>query len=106
MAKQHGIAVGCLVVTEEISVNSYHKYKYQFSAKITILAKKNDTMPGEERSEIKIGLKVGIVLKADQRSGKITEGVVSAILTSSHFHPHGIKVRLTSGEVGRVKEIK
>ena len=63
-------------------------------------------MAGQERSAIKIGLEVGIVLKADQRSGKITEGVVSAILTSSSFHPHGIKVRLTTGEIGRVKLIK
>ncbi len=63
-------------------------------------------MAGQDRSEIKIGLEVGIVLKADQRSGKITEGVVRDILTSSPFHPHGIKVRLTSGEVDRVKLIK
>ena len=51
------------------------------------------------------GLKVKIVLKADQRSGKLTEGVVKDILTNSPTHPHGIKVRLESGEVGRVKEI-
>ena len=63
-------------------------------------------MAGQDRSEIKIGLEVGIVLKGDQRSGKITEGAVRDILTSSPFHPHGIKVRLTSGEVGRVKLIK
>lgn len=74
--------------------------------KITILAKKYDKMAGQDRSEIKIGLEVGIVLKGDQRSGKITEGAVRDILTSSPFHPHGIKVRLTSGEVGRVKLIK
>ena len=62
-------------------------------------------MDGKTRSDIKPGLKVKIVLKKDQRSGTLTEGVVAAILTKSSFHPHGIKVRLTSGAVGRVKEI-
>jgi uncharacterized repeat protein (TIGR03833 family) len=63
-------------------------------------------MDGKTRSEIKLGLKVRIVLKKDQGSGKLTEGVVESILTKSSFHPHGIKVRLSSGEVGRVKEIE
>ncbi|MDP4203388.1 MAG: YwbE family protein [Bacteroidota bacterium] len=63
-------------------------------------------MNGQNRSDIKAGLEVGIVLKADQRSGRITEGIVQDILTNSMFHPHGIKVRLTSGEVGRVQYIK
>ena len=54
---------------------------------------------------IKIGQSVNIVLKKDQRSGKLTSGVVQEILTSSSSHPHGIKVRLKSGAVGRVKEI-
>lgn len=54
---------------------------------------------------IKNGLHVRIVLKDDQRSGKLTEGFVKNILTKSSYHPHGIKVRLESGEVGRVKEI-
>jgi uncharacterized repeat protein (TIGR03833 family) len=54
---------------------------------------------------IKPGMRVAIVLKKDQRSGKLTEGVVKDILTNSATHPHGIKVRLTSGEVGRVKKI-
>ncbi|MCX6221938.1 MAG: YwbE family protein [Bacteroidia bacterium] len=63
-------------------------------------------MQGQNRSEVKVGAEVGIVLKNDQRSGKITEGVVQDILTNSSFHPHGIKVKLTSGEVGRVKSIK
>lgn len=63
-------------------------------------------MEGQNRSDIKAGTEVGIVLKEDQRSGKITEGVVRDILTKSPFHPHGIKVRLTSGEVGRVKILK
>ncbi len=54
---------------------------------------------------IKQGIKVKIVLKQDQRSGKLTEGVVKDILTKSPSHPHGIKVRLTSGDIGRVKEI-
>ncbi|MCH9812998.1 MAG: YwbE family protein [Epsilonproteobacteria bacterium] len=62
-------------------------------------------MNGQKRADIRAGLKVNIVLKQDQRSGKLTEGVVKDILTNSPSHPHGIKVRLTSGDVGRVKEI-
>ncbi len=61
---------------------------------------------GTNRSSIKPGLHVLIVLKADQRSKKLTEGIVKDILTSSAVHPHGIKVRLENGLVGRVKEIK
>jgi len=57
------------------------------------------------RSTIKPGLKVAIVLKEDQRSGKLTFGIVKDILTKSSSHPHGIKVRLNNGLVGRVKEI-
>ncbi len=62
-------------------------------------------MQGTKRSNIKTGLLVAIVMKADQRSGDLTEGVVDRILTKSATHPHGIKVRLETGEVGRVKEI-
>lgn len=62
-------------------------------------------MNGTLRSNVFNGVKVKIVLKADQRSGKLTEGIVKDILTNSPTHPHGIKVRLQSGEVGRVKEI-
>lgn len=62
-------------------------------------------MDGTQRKNIRPGLRVLIVLKRDQPSGKLTEGVVKDILTSSATHPHGIKVRLESGEVGRVKEI-
>ena len=62
-------------------------------------------MNGQTRAHIKPGLTVLIVLKQDQRTGKVTRGIVKDILTSSASHPHGIKVRLTSGEVGRVKEI-
>ena len=60
---------------------------------------------GTKRADIRAGLRVNIVLKQDQRSGKLTEGVVKDILTNSPTHPHGIKVRLQSGAVGRVKEI-
>ncbi len=63
-------------------------------------------MDGRNRSDIKPGAEVSIVLKKDQRSGELTNGTVERILTNSNFHPHGIKVRLSSGEVGRVKEIK
>jgi uncharacterized repeat protein (TIGR03833 family) len=62
-------------------------------------------MNGIKRAHIKPGMQVLIVLKKDQRSGKLTQGVVKDILTKSPSHPHGIKVRLASGEVGRVKEI-
>jgi len=62
-------------------------------------------MDGQKRANIKPGMRVRIVLKQDQSTGKLTEGIVKDILTNSTTHPHGIKVRLTSGEVGRVKEI-
>ena len=62
-------------------------------------------MNGSTRSNIKQGMTVLIVLKQDQRTGKLTRGIVRDILTKSPNHPHGIKVRLESGEVGRVKEI-
>lgn len=63
-------------------------------------------MDGTKRSDIRPGLRVSIVLKKDQQTGKLTKGIVRDILTNSPAHPHGIKVRLESGEVGRVKEIK
>jgi len=63
-------------------------------------------MDGKNRCDIKPGIEVAIVLKEDQRTGRLTEGIVQNILTNSQFHPHGIKVRLTSGEVGRVQEIR
>jgi len=62
-------------------------------------------MDAKKRFNIKLGLKVNIVLKQDQRSGKLTSGVVKDILTNSPIHPHGIKVRLTDGQVGRVQQI-
>lgn len=62
-------------------------------------------MNGQNRANIKIGDKVNIVLKADQRTGRLTEGFVAKILTKSSFHPHGIKVMLEDGQVGRVQEI-
>jgi len=62
-------------------------------------------MNGKNRINIKIGARVNIVLKEDQRSGKLTSGIVKNILTNSPTHPHGIKVRLESGAVGRVQEV-
>jgi uncharacterized repeat protein (TIGR03833 family) len=62
-------------------------------------------MDGQNRSNIKIGAEAEVVLKADQRTGKLTRGIVEEILTSSPFHPHGIKVRLEDGQVGRVQNI-
>ncbi len=62
-------------------------------------------MDGTERQDIKIGQTVEIVQKHDQRSGNLSEGIVKRILTKSATHPHGIKIQLESGEVGRVKNI-
>lgn len=62
-------------------------------------------MNGQNRDNIRIGIEVDIVLKADQRTGKLTRGIVSQILTSAPFHSRGIKVRLEDGQVGRVQEI-
>ena len=62
-------------------------------------------MSGTNRADITPGIEVEIVLKQDQRSGNLTFGTVQNILTSASFHPHGIKVRLTDGQVGRVKNI-
>ena len=58
-----------------------------------------------KRSDVKTGMQVKVVMKEDQRTGNLTEGIVKDILTKSPKHPHGIKVRLETGEVGRVKEI-
>ena len=62
-------------------------------------------MEGRNRNNIRIGQEVQIVQKQDQRTGQLTNGIVARILTKSPNHPHGIKVRLESGEVGRVKKI-
>lgn len=62
-------------------------------------------MPHRERKNIRPGLRVAIVLKQDQRTGKQTEGIVKDLLTNSPNHPHGIKVRLVDGQVGRVQKI-
>ncbi|MCA0353221.1 MAG: YwbE family protein [Chloroflexi bacterium] len=62
-------------------------------------------MSGQQRSAIKPGIQVAIVIKQDQATGKTTTGIVKDILTKSPNHPHGIKVRLVTGEVGRVKQI-
>ncbi len=61
---------------------------------------------GRNRKDIRLGINVSIVLKQDQKTGKLTGGVVTAILTKSAFHPHGIKVRLADGQVGRVQKIE
>ena len=62
-------------------------------------------MNNKQRANIKIGQRVNIVLKADQRTGKLTEGIVAKLLTKSSVHPHGIIVMLEDGQVGRVQEI-
>jgi len=61
--------------------------------------------PNQQRSQIKLGTRVKIVLKTDQKSGKLTEGIIKDILTNSSTHPHGIKVRLIDGKIGRVQSI-
>ncbi len=66
---------------------------------------KRTMLTGQQRSHIRPGLEVDIVLKQDQRTGKTTRGIVKDILTNSPTHPHGIKVRLQDGQVGRVKSI-
>jgi uncharacterized repeat protein (TIGR03833 family) len=63
-------------------------------------------MNGTRRADIERGAQVAIVQKQDQRTGRLTEGVVQDILTKSATHPHGIKVRLETGEVGRVKQVR
>lgn len=62
-------------------------------------------MSGNNRADIRAGIEVDIVLKQDQKTGKLTRGIVKDILTNSPSHPHGIKVRLEDGQVGRVKQI-
>jgi len=62
-------------------------------------------LEGRERKDVRPGLAVDIVLKQDQRTGRLTRGVVKDVLTKSPHHPHGIKVRLETGEVGRVKAV-
>jgi uncharacterized repeat protein (TIGR03833 family) len=69
------------------------------------LALRECNMDGTKRADITRGLRVAIVLKSDQRSGNLTEGIVAEILTKSPTHPHGIKVKLESGAVGRVKTV-
>lgn len=63
-------------------------------------------MNGQNRADVKVGARVKIVLKADQRTGRLTEGIVARLLTKSASHPHGIKVMLEDGQVGRVQEIE
>jgi len=63
-------------------------------------------MDGKYKKDIKPGMEVSIILKKDQRTGSLTEGIVQDVLTKSPFHPHGIKVRLTTGDVGRVRVVK
>ena len=87
----------------EILINP-NLYKKHFTLQ-KIISTNKIRMKGQNRSDVKPGMTVGIVTKENQVSRIITEGEVQDILTKSLFHPHGIKVRLTSGEVGRVKEI-
>ena len=65
----------------------------------------NVFMDGKQRKDVRAGMRVAVVLKQDQRTGRRTIGVVKDLLTNSAFHPHGVKVRLADGQVGRVQEI-
>jgi uncharacterized repeat protein (TIGR03833 family) len=89
------------------STSKYEKHSLFFLDKQPYISSNSPNImnPGSDRKNIKIGLRVGIVLKQDQKSGKITTGIVKRILTNSPSHPHGIKVQLQDGRVGRVKEI-
>ncbi len=92
--------VGIVSNSPITNVNSNHMIREYDDRKDEV-----SSMNGADRVNIKPGLQVSIILKEDQRSRKITEGIVKDILTKSHTHPHGIKVRLESGQIGRVKEI-
>ena len=70
-----------------------------------VIYRRPETLSGQDRKDVSPGVKVDIVLKQDQRTGRLTRGVVRDVLTKSSYHPHGIKVRLESGEVGRVKGV-
>ncbi len=89
-----------------LTVNSlYSKNSVQLNTQGIAKQRNIHMNNGAKRSDIQIGQKVSIVLKQDQRTGKLTEGVVKDILTKSPTHPHGIKVRLENGFIGRVKSI-
>ncbi len=84
----------------------WKKVETNIDFKISKLIIMDSAQPdGRNRKDIKVGLEVEVVQKQDQRSGDLTEGVVKRILTKSPKHPHGIKVQLETGEVGRVKNI-
>ena len=94
--------------SETKKLKSFYKIVY-LKTKDFILKKSNPpsrkATEGQVRGDVKIGGEVEIILKQDQRTGKLTRGIVAEILTSSSFHPHGIKVRLENGQVGRVQNI-
>jgi uncharacterized repeat protein (TIGR03833 family) len=84
----------------------YIKYMVKYQWKLNIKRYEGRIMDGTNRANIKIGSKVLVVQKQDQRTGKLTEGIVKRILTNSPNHHHGIKVMLEDGIVGRVQEVK
>lgn len=83
----------------------YFKFEHLEMPDFLFICQKQNKMDGRKRSDVKPGLLVNIVEKQHQRTGELTEGIVKQLLTNSNIHPHGIKVRLETGEVGRVKEI-
>ena len=78
---------------------------YTYALIFFLYLPEKQNMDGQKRSDVKPGMLVNIVQKQHQRTGELTEGIVKNILTNSANHPHGIKVRLETGEVGRVQEI-
>jgi uncharacterized repeat protein (TIGR03833 family) len=94
--------VGCAF---RLNFNSHILLETQCECTISREASIKEMQPNQQRSQIKLGIRVKIVLKQHQQSGTLTEGIVKEILTSSSTHPHGIKVRLTDGKVGRVQTI-
>lgn len=83
----------------------YFKFEHLEMPDFLFICQKQNKMDGRKRSDVKPGLLVNIVEKQHQRTVELTEGIVKQLLTNSNIHPHGIKVRLETGEVGRVKEI-
>ena len=86
-------------------VGTYYFVNWFFFVKLRVTSWTINTMNGQNRKDIKAGITVEIVLKQDQRTGRRTRGIIRDILTNSPTHPHGIKVRLEDGQVGRVQEI-
>jgi len=107
MEKNHPLNFDWAPQNRNYKMNSYPHHFLSMLCECTISCEACMTgmEPNQQRSQIKSGIRVKIVLKQHQHSGILTEGIVKDILTNSSTHPHGIKVRLTDGKVGRVQSI-